>query len=347
MPAPDVARMATLNAGVLTQTLKVFWDQFLYGYGRLHDDALSLLYWLVVLDLGLAALGWIVARLTGLAPLAILAEFFQKVLAYCFWIWLVLTWVTLAPQILNGFVYVGLKGGGSTITVEEFTNPSAIARLGFVATEPIWRHIRNYGWNTAWNLPDILMCGIGGLWILGMFCLIAIEVFVFFLEFYVVAALSVMLLPFGAFRYTGFIADGTFSTLLGHGIKLMVLAFLASVIFPVLYVLVPDKAPSGTGWILPGDQLWGQVLSFALGMTAIALLCWKAPRIALGMIMGGPQLSAGVYAATMVGGMAAATAVGRTMMQSGHQAASLATQAATRLRPTRTPAPANIRPQTP
>src|ERR671914_357611 len=50
------------------------------------------------------------------------------------------------------FIWVGLRAGGSTMTVQEFTNPSAIAGLGMVATEPIWNHIRNYGWRASLHL---------------------------------------------------------------------------------------------------------------------------------------------------------------------------------------------------
>src|SRR5262249_26976767 len=143
---PDLAQLAELNPAILTNTLKVFTDQFLYGYGRIHNDALTLLKLLALIDLALAAIMWLLARSVLWADLA------QKILAYAFWIWLVTAWITLMPTIIDGFVYIGLKAGGSTMTVKEFTNPGKIAQLGLVATEPIWRHIRNYGWNAAWNL---------------------------------------------------------------------------------------------------------------------------------------------------------------------------------------------------
>jgi type IV secretion system protein TrbL len=282
------------DVGILTIALKAFLDEFIAGYGRIHASAERLLHLLGLIDLALAALFALWARNEdGFSWLA------QKALVYGFWVFLVAQWITLMPTVIDGFIWVGLQAGGSTMTVQEFANPSAIAGLGMVATEPIWNHIRNYGWRASLHLVDITISGLLGLWILAMFFAIALEVFVFFLQFYVFAVLATILMPFGVNRYTSWIADGCFSTLLAYGIKVMVLALVTSVIFPMIHRFVVSANPT-----------WAQLVGMALGMTAMALLCWLAPQKAVGMFTHGPQLTAGMFAASLVGAVVITGTIG-------------------------------------
>ena len=83
-----------------------------------------------------------------------------------------------------------------------------MVQLGFVAAEPIFNHLRAYGFVSAMaNLVDVIISGLGGLAILAIFALLGGQLFVTFLEFYLVTGLSVLLIPFGAFRHTAFIGE--------------------------------------------------------------------------------------------------------------------------------------------
>jgi type IV secretion system protein TrbL len=261
----------------------------------------------------------------------------QKALTFGFWIFVVTQWITLAPTVINGFVWVGLKAGGSRMNVAEFTNPSAIAGLGMFATEPIWAHIRDYGWNFWKHAVDILVCAVLGFMILACFFWIAIEVFIYFLQFYLFAVLATVLMPFGINRATSWIADGCFATLLAHGIKVMVLAMVTSAVFPLLRTFV--VAPNPT---------WGQLFGMALGMGAMTFLCVRAPSAAVAMFTRGPQLSAGVFAASMIGAAFATHAIGGMASSGVRKWAQWASKDSP---PQRSgsggPPPGNVRPQTP
>ena len=214
-----------------------------------------------LIDLGLAALFALWARNEdNFSWIA------QKALAYGFWILLVMQWITFVPIVINGFIWTGLRAGGSTLTVQQFTDPSVIAGMGLTATEPLWAHVRDYGWSFWRHGLDILLTIILGAIIEGCFFLIAIEVFVFFLQFYVFAVLTTILLPFGINRYTSWIADNCLSTLLAHGVKVMVLAMVTSVIFPLMQRFTVAANPT-----------WGQMTGMAVGMVALALLVLVGP----------------------------------------------------------------------
>jgi type IV secretion system protein TrbL len=189
-----------------------------------------------------------------------------------------------------------------------------------VATEPIFLHIRDYGFFSGLkNIGDVLITGLCGLAIVAAFFVIAIQVFVLFLEFYVVAVCSLILVPFGVNQYTAWISEQTFGTLLGHGVKLMVLSLITSLAFPVLASLA-----------IPPDPTLKHILSMACGVWAICVLCLHAPRIAAGMLAGSPALTAGLAAGTLAGGALIASAIGRTVQDTGRSIGS-GIQAATRL----------------
>jgi type IV secretion system protein TrbL len=293
------------DVGILTTALKTFLNEFLAGYGRIHDSAKTLLHLLGMIDLGLAALFALWARNDdNFSWIA------QKVFAYGFWIFLVAQWITVVPMVINGFIWTGLRAGGSTLTVEQFTDPSAIAGMGLTATEPLWQHVRDYGWSFWKHGLDILLVVILGAIIEASFFLIAIEVFVFFLQFYIFAVLTTILLPFGINRYTSWVADNCMSSLIAHGIKVMVLAMVTSVVFPLIQKFTVAANPT-----------WAQMTGMAVGMVALALLCWIAPQKAVATFTHGPQLSAGMFAAS-------AASAALMMKTAGGFAARQATQGA-------------------
>jgi type IV secretion system protein TrbL len=114
------------------------------------------------------------------------------------------------------------------------------------------------------------------------FFMLAIQIFITYLEFYLVAALSLVLVPFGVFKHTAFIAERAFGSVVSFGVKLMVLSFIIAATQPVLAQIT-----------LPAEPTWQQAYMVLLASMAIACLSWHAPGIAAGMISGGPSLTAG------------------------------------------------------
>ena len=126
------------------------------------------------------------------------------------------------------------------------------------------------------------------------FFMLAIQIFVTYLEFYWSPALSLILVPFGVFKHTAFIAERAFGSVVSFGVKLMVLSFIIAAAHPVLAQIT-----------LPAQPTWQQAYMVLLASLAIAFLAWHAPGIAAGMITGGPTLTAGSAA-----GFAASSALG-------------------------------------
>lgn len=293
----------TPDSGVLTTLLNTFTTAFTGGFGRIYGDAWSLLGILAALELTVAAVWWALTESDALKELLRLA------IKVGFFIFVVTKYDWLIDQVLGGFISTGVKAGGAG-NVGLMKDPSAIVDYGLFVTEPIFQHIQNYGAvDTLANLPDVIMTGLAGLLLLLAFFALGIQIFITYLEFYLVAVLGLILVPFGVFKYTSFITEKVFGAIISFGMRLMVLSFIVSVSRPVL-----------AGLSLPADPPLQKIMIMFLAVISIAILAWHAPGIAGGLLAGAPSLTAGtglgVGAAAAVGlaggGLAAKQAVKET-----------------------------------
>lgn len=283
-----------LDSGILTTLLNSFVGEFSSGYSRIYPDAMHLLSLLATLEVAIAAIWW------GLNEGDTIGELLKKIMKIGFFIFVVANYQTLIGAVLDGFVFVGLKAGGRSISsatdLSLIKDPSAIVRYGMKITEPIFAHNANYDVLTAAkNLVDILLTSLSALLIILAFFALAIQVFITYLEFFLVAVLGLILVPFGAFRHTAFIAEKVFGAIVTFGIRLMVLAFILATVQPTLAQLTP-----------PPDPSISQVLLLLLTALTIAGLSWHAPAVASGLISGSPSLTAGTVMGT---GLALGTGV--------------------------------------
>jgi len=300
----------TPDAGILTTLLRSFGDAFVNGLGFIHGDAKWLLGILMVIDLVLA----VVLNLSDGDHMKTLVT---KILKYGFFIWLVMDYRNLTNVVLNTFQAVGLKAGGGAISASLLTDPSEIATYGIWVTEPIFQFIDNLGTiDVLKNLHKIMFTGFTGLIIILCFFIIGIQIFITYLEFYLVATLALILLPFGVNRRTAFLGEKAIGAVLSFGIKLMVLAFIAAVAIPLVKT-----------WSIPADPTNEQIFCLLLGSMALTFLAWHAPTMAAGLLSGHPTLTAGTAAG--FGAAAAAATVGlgwagasasRAGIHAGHRA---------------------------
>lgn len=309
------------DPGILSSLLNAFIAVFSTGFTNILPSARWLLQTLAIIEIGLAGIWWAFNQEDAIIGLI------ERSLRIGFFIFLVLDFPNLVEIVRDGFVFAGLLAGGSRINVAEFTNPSRIAAFGTVAVQPVFDHIQSYGTVAALrNFGDLIMTGLAGLLILLAFYIIAIQVFITILEFYLIAVVGLLLVPFGVNRHTSFLAERVFGAVISMGVKLMVLSFIASATLPVLVQLQ-----------IPPDPTLNQIMTLLLGSLAIAALTWHGPAIAAGLMAGTPSLSAGTAASTAIAGgfaLAAGGAAGHQALQAGRAGASAAmsgARAATRI----------------
>ena len=271
------------NAGILTYILNAFLTVFSHGYSAILPSAQHLLFLMAGIEMTLAGLYWALRGENLFVPLI------QKSLVIGTFAYFVLNWPMLIGAVLSGFIFVGQHagsgGGGGAIL--SLTNPSAIISQGFAATKPIINTINAL---SPIQLGQLALLGWALIFTIISFFILGIQCFISYLEFYIIAVLALILVPFGVFKHTAFLAEKSLGVIISHGVKLMVLAFIISAATPVLATITN---------ILPNTGVTAdQAFSIMLAAMAIAFLAWHAPGIAGGMMSGGPSLHAGTAAST-------------------------------------------------
>jgi type IV secretion system protein TrbL len=296
----------TPTTGILTTLLNSFLTVFSAGPGHLAPAAARLLFLMAGIELTLAGIWWV------LKGENVLVGLMQKTLLLCLFSFFVANWTTLINTVLDGFVWSGFTAAGSTPAAGAalIKDPSAIITQAFVSTQPIADQISALKF---YDLGSLFMYGWAYIFTIIAFFMFAIQIFVTYLEFYLVAALSLVLVPFGVFKHTAFIAERAFGSVVSFGVKLMVLSFIIAAAEPVLAQIS-----------LPAEPTWQQAYMVLLASMAIAFLSWHAPGIAAGMISGGPSLTAGAAA-----GFVASTAFGAFAGAAAASGAARATAAGT------------------
>lgn len=294
------------DANTLTTLLNQFLATFQIGRDAVGVSAFSLLGILAALELTVAAMWWAITGDDALVALM------RKILLVGFFVFIVENYDSLLNVVIGGFIHTGeiagSAGGGNIASVR---NPSMIVKAGLEASRPIFEHVRHASVLT--DFADMAISGLCGLAILIAFFIIAIQVFITYLEFGIVTTLGLILIPFGVFRHTSFLAEKVFGAIISFGVKLMVLAFLVSVTVPVL-----------ESFTLPEDPTWTQLFNMVLVSFAIMALAWHAPGVAAGLLSGGPSLTAGTAAGSALAagaGVAGAAIVGASAARTGAKAA--------------------------
>ncbi len=286
--------MPQVDVSFLTRSLQTFIGIFGAGFQNLQADINTLLAILAVIELALVGLWW------GLSGGEALVGVFKKLLYVTFWIWLVQQFPFLAKTLVTSLVSAGLKAGGGQVTVQQMLDPSALVGIGLDATEPLANKLGEMG---SFDIADMIVFGVGYLAIMACFVIMAINLFLAVLEYYMFAGIVGILLPFGLLPSTKFIAEKAIGAVVSAGIKLMTLSFITSAVIPII---VAARFPGDDDqWNMNG--LWASLLIMG-GTTA---LCWKAPALAAGLMSGSPSL--GFEHAFGLGQTAATASVGAAM----------------------------------
>ena len=284
------------SSGVLTDIILAFHNVFSAGFGFLTPKANTLIGLLAAIEIAVAGLFW------ALKGQDFTAAFIKKLLHIGFFVFLVANWPALTDAVMNSFVMAGATAAGGTTV--NLADPSWIVQQGLMVSQPISDKLDQMS-STAnplsvlSNLGQLIQYGIALIIILIAFFIIAIQCFITYVEFWIVAVLGLILIPFGVNKHTAFLAEKAIGAVISQGIKLMVLAFILSVVHPVLVALTMPANPS--------LQLAYELVLTAL---AIAMLAVHAPALAGGLLSGSPSLHAGSAAGTVIGAGAALAGMG-------------------------------------
>ncbi|MBN8940460.1 type IV secretion system protein TrbL [Sphingomonas sp. BE270] len=285
------------GTGVIDQFLEVFTRYIDSGFGLLSGEVAFIATTLIVIDVTLAALFW-----SWGADDDILARLIKKTLFVGVFAYIIGNWNNLARIVFESFAGLGLKASGTGFTVADLMRPGRVAQTGLDAGRPLLESISSLmGWVSFFeNFIQIACLLFAWALILLAFFILAVQLFITLIEFKLTTLAGFVLIPFGLFGKSAFMAERVLGNVISSGIKVLVLAVIIG-IGSTLF----SQFTAGFGGQTPTiDQAMAIVLA-ALSLLGLGIF---GPGIANGLVSGGPQLGAGAAVGTALaaGGMVAA-----------------------------------------
>lgn len=195
-------------------------------------------------------------------------------------------------------------------------DPSAIMKKGYELVQPVLGKISILDLASA-NFVKLLMTVISALLVLFAYFLVAVQVFLTYVEFYLIAAVAFALIGFAGHNKTAFLTEKAIGAVVALGLKMLVLAAVLGISQPLLLNATLPAAAS------EGDML--HVFFIAL---SIALLAWQAPGLAMSLLSGAPSLTAASALGSAVSAISTTIAAGRMARAAGGNAAQTVKNAA-------------------
>lgn len=305
--------MYILELQVLDSLLQQYEKIFVSGVDIVQGYAVGTLWLLIGID-------FILSVLLNLQDGDHMKNLISKIFKYGFWVWLVTNYSEFVNVIINSLVKVGTEVGGSGMGTSLLHHPSAICEQGLKLTTPFFKWLDSQTgleviFSNFW-ISLVVLVSILAIWL--AFAILAIQICITYIEFYLSATLLFIFIPFGANKYLSFLAEKAIGAIFSFGVKLMVLATIVGISGPIINTWA-DKIT------FEGNPEHGILLATVTACWIITLLAWQAPALAAGMMTGSPSLSASTVTSAGItgavgGGMAVAgaakTAVGAAKMAS-------------------------------
>ncbi|MBB5754725.1 P-type conjugative transfer protein TrbL [Prosthecomicrobium pneumaticum] len=287
------------GTGVIDHFLEVFTRYIDSGFGLLGGEVAFIATTLIVIDVTLAALFW-----SWGADDDIIARLVKKTLFVGVFAYIIGNWNNLARIVFESFAGLGLKASGTGFSTTDLLRPGRVAQTGLDAGRPLLDSISGLMgyWSFFENFIQIACLFLAWALVLLAFFILAVQLFVTLIEFKLTTLAGFMLIPFGLFGQSAFMAERVLGNVISSGIKVLVLAVIIG-IGSTLF----GEFTAGFGGASPTiDQAMAIVLA-ALSLLGLGIF---GPGIASGIVSGGPQLSAGAAVGTGLAAGGAAVAAG-------------------------------------
>lgn len=286
------------GTGVVDRFLEIFSSYIDSGFGLLSGEVAFMATTLIVIDVTLAALFWSWGENEDIIARLVKKTLFVGIFAY-----IIGNWNWLARIVFESFAGLGLKASGSGFSAGELLQPGRVAQVGIDAAYPLLESMADLlGYVSFFeNFLQIIILLLAWAIVIIAFFILSIQLFVTLIEFKLTTLCGFVLIPFGLFGKTAFMAERVLGNVVSSGIKVLVLA----VIVGIGSTLFSEFTSA-----ISGEPTIEDALAIMLASLSLLALSIFGPGIANGIVSGGPQLGAGAAAGTaMLAGGAAIGAV--------------------------------------
>ena len=284
------------GSGIIDRFLGIFTQYIDSGFGLVQGDVRWLAGVLIAIDITLAGLFWAMAPDED-----VLTRLIKKTLYINVFAFIIGNFNNLAQIIYNSFAGLGIEAGGGTLSQAQLLQPGRLAQVGIDAGQPILASISGLMGFVSFfdNFIQIAILLIAWLIVVISFFIMAIQLFVSLIEFKLTTLAGFVLVPFGLFGRTAFLAEKVLGNVVSSGVKVLVLAVIVGIGSTIF-----GQFTSGFN----NPPTISDALTLILAALALLALSIFGPGIANGLIAGGPQLGAGAAVGTglAVAGLGAA-----------------------------------------
>jgi type IV secretion system protein TrbL len=295
------------GTGVIDRFLEVFTRYIDSGFGLLGGEVAFLATTLIAIDVTLAALFW-----AWSADNDILARLVKKTIFVGAFAYIIGNWNSLAQIVFESFAGLGLQASGTGFSTADLMRPGRVAQVGLDAGRPILESISGLMGYVSFfeNFIQIAVLFFAWIMVLLAFFLLAVQLFITLIEFKLTTLAGFVLIPFGLFGKTAFLAERVLGNVVASGVKILVLAVIIG-IGSTLFA----EFTAGFGGAQPNVEDAMAIVLAALALLGLGIF---GPGIANGLISGGPQLGAGAAVGTgLAAGGVAAVGIGGGGMSAG------------------------------
>jgi type IV secretion system protein TrbL len=276
----------TGGTGVIDGFLATFTQYIDSGFGLVQGDVRGMAGVLIAIDITLAGLFWAMAPAED-----VLARLIKKTLYIGTFAFILGNYNNLAKIIYNSFAGLGIEASGGTISAAQLLQPGKLAQVGIDSGKPILDSISGLMGFVSFfdNFIQIAILLIAWLIVIISFFIMAIQLFVSLIEFKLTTLAGFVLVPFGLFGRTAFLAEKVLGNVVSSGVKVLVLAVIVGIGSTIF-----GQFTSGFN----NPPTISDALTLILAALSLLGLSIFGPGIANGLIAGGPQLGAGAAAGT-------------------------------------------------
>ena len=276
-----------MDLPTLTNVLFFFEDKLSEGRSYLFGDVTGITNLIVIFEVVFAGLYLALGTSTDLKAVA------RKLLLIGFFFYVIRYYGEILQWVVDGFLYAGQKAGsGSSLDFATLRDPAKVFVHGMQIAKPAVDKLFSDMSSSYLGIPSVdgLMLLVCLVITVFSFAIMSIQVLVTYLEYLLVATAGFILIPFGIFKPTAFIAERVFGAIISFGVKLMVLALVIGLSDSFLSTLA-----------VPAEVTWQQAIELSVIALALAFLALHAPSVAQSLLSGVPHLSFGSVVGTAAG----------------------------------------------
>ena len=182
---------------------------------------------LIGIDITLACLLWAMAPDED-----VLARLIKKTLHIGVFAFIIISnYNNLAQIIYNSFAGLGIEASGGTMSQAQLLQPGRVAQVGVTAGQSILTAISGLmGFASFFdNFVQIIILLLAWVILVISFFVMAIQLFVSLIEFKLTTLAGFVLVPFGLFGRTAFLAEKVLGNVVSSGVKILVLAVIVGI----------------------------------------------------------------------------------------------------------------------